>query len=253
MSSAITARGMTAIYDGIMSGLSRLERARHTRQVLIVVSDGGDNASKATLDETLKRVHDSDATIYTVALIDPLMQRTAIRGCCGASRDRPAARRISRAASRMCRRRSSASRKTFATPTRSPTRRRRAAAARPQRRRTVKVYVRSQDGRVAARCGHATATSRRRTRIGNEGARDLARASRSSGCCLASASAASACMPTRPSRRAVSRPSRRRRSSATRKRAAGAGACARGGLVGMLDVPRLQLSTPVIEGDDTAR
>ena len=27
----------------------------------------------------------------------------------------------------------------------------------------------------------------------------------------------------------------------------------RGGLVGMLDVPRLQLSTPVIEGDDTAR
>ena len=29
--------------------------------------------------------------------------------------------------------------------------------------------------------------------------------------------------------------------------------CARGGLVGMLDVPRLRLSTPVIEGDDTAR
>ena len=29
------------------------------------------------------------------------------------------------------------------------------------------------------------------------------------------------------------------------------GAVKQGGLVGMLDVPRLQLSTPVIEGDDT--
>ena len=74
MSAAIVARGMTAIYDGIMSGLSRLERARHTRQVLIVVSDGGDNASKAKLEATLTRVHDSDATIYTVALIDPILK-----------------------------------------------------------------------------------------------------------------------------------------------------------------------------------
>ena len=55
MSAAIVARGMTAIYDGILSGLSRLERARHTRQVLIVVSDGGDNASKAKLETTIKQ------------------------------------------------------------------------------------------------------------------------------------------------------------------------------------------------------
>lgn len=74
MSDAIVARGMTAIYDAIASGLSRLERAKHTRQVLIVVSDGGDNASKVKLDEVLKRVHESDATVYTVALVDPLMR-----------------------------------------------------------------------------------------------------------------------------------------------------------------------------------
>ena len=74
MSQSIVARGMTAIYDGIMSGLNRLQLAKHTRQVLIVVSDGGDNASKATQDQTLKRVHDSDATIYTVALVDPMLR-----------------------------------------------------------------------------------------------------------------------------------------------------------------------------------
>ena len=72
MTQAITARGMTAIYDGILEGLKRVGRGLHTRQVLIVISDGDDNASRATLDEVIKRVHESDATIYTVALIDPL-------------------------------------------------------------------------------------------------------------------------------------------------------------------------------------
>lgn len=74
MADAITARGMTAIYDGIAAGLARLERAKHTRQVLVAISDGGDNASKTKLDEVLKRVHESDATVYTVALVDPLMR-----------------------------------------------------------------------------------------------------------------------------------------------------------------------------------
>jgi VWFA-related protein len=74
MSAAIVARGMTAIYDGITSGLARLERAKHTRQVLIVVSDGDDNASRATLDDTIKRVRDSDATIYTIVLVDRLVK-----------------------------------------------------------------------------------------------------------------------------------------------------------------------------------
>jgi Ca-activated chloride channel family protein len=72
MSRAITARGMTAIYDGILEGLRRVGRGVHTRQVLIVVSDGDDNASRATLDDVTRQVHQSDATIYTVALIDPL-------------------------------------------------------------------------------------------------------------------------------------------------------------------------------------
>lgn len=75
MSAAITARGMTAIYDGILAGLAGLERAKHTRQVLIAVSDGGDNASTATREEALRRVHDSDATVYTVVLTDATRAR----------------------------------------------------------------------------------------------------------------------------------------------------------------------------------
>ncbi len=57
MSSAIVARGMTAIYDAILAGLKRVAGGMHSRQVLIAVSDGDDNASKASRDEVLKQVH----------------------------------------------------------------------------------------------------------------------------------------------------------------------------------------------------
>lgn len=72
MAQAIAARGMTAIYDGILAGLKRVGQGAQPRQVLIVVSDGDDNASAATRKELVRQVHESDATIYTIALIDPL-------------------------------------------------------------------------------------------------------------------------------------------------------------------------------------
>ena len=72
MAQAIGARGMTAIYDGILAGLKRVGEGGQTRQVLIVVSDGDDNASTATRKDVIRQVHESDATIYTIALIDPV-------------------------------------------------------------------------------------------------------------------------------------------------------------------------------------
>ena len=79
MSQAIAARGMTAIYDGILAGLKRLQNGQHSRQVLIVVSDGEDNASAATVEDTIRQVQLSDATIYAVALTDPLIKGGDVR------------------------------------------------------------------------------------------------------------------------------------------------------------------------------
>ena len=146
MSSAIIARGMTAIYDGIMSGLSRLERARHTRQVLIVVSDGDDNASKTTLDNALKRVRDSDATIYTIALDDPLMRdgnprlMRRLARATGGETYRP--RRVDDVPETF--ERISKDIRSAYTLAYVPTK----GAGDADRRRAVKVYVRSPDGRV---------------------------------------------------------------------------------------------------------
>ena len=61
--------GQTALYDAIASGLARLEQSMHSRKVLILLSDGGDNASRrATLDQVLERARLSDVTIYTLGL-----------------------------------------------------------------------------------------------------------------------------------------------------------------------------------------
>jgi Ca-activated chloride channel homolog len=69
---AISARGRTALYDAISTGLAYLKNGSHQRHVLVVVSDGGDNASTATFEQVLKKVEASNTVIYTIGLIDPL-------------------------------------------------------------------------------------------------------------------------------------------------------------------------------------
>jgi VWFA-related protein len=67
----ITARGQTAVYDAISAGLDYLQRGSRERKVLILISDGGDNASRrATREDVIRKAQASNAIIYTVALVD---------------------------------------------------------------------------------------------------------------------------------------------------------------------------------------
>ena len=63
--------GRTALYDAIAEGLAYATHGSRDRRALVVVSDGGDNASRITLGEVKKRAEASDAIIYAVALADP--------------------------------------------------------------------------------------------------------------------------------------------------------------------------------------
>jgi len=63
-------QGRTALYDGLIAALDRMERSTRPRKALILISDGGDNASRSTLDDVLKRARRSDVTIFTVGLFD---------------------------------------------------------------------------------------------------------------------------------------------------------------------------------------
>ena len=62
--------GMTALHDGVDRGLAHLRNGTHDRRALIVVSDGGDNASLRTVDDVVEEARVSGAPIYSVAVFD---------------------------------------------------------------------------------------------------------------------------------------------------------------------------------------
>lgn len=65
-----TARGQTAFFDALSAAMRHLEKGHESRKVLIVVSDGGDNASRTTCDDILDRALRSDIVVYTVGVFD---------------------------------------------------------------------------------------------------------------------------------------------------------------------------------------
>jgi VWFA-related protein len=74
--------GKTALYDAIGFGLLHLRKGVQPKKALIVVSDGGDNASAASESEILSAIRASEATIYTVGLFtedDPDRNPRALR------------------------------------------------------------------------------------------------------------------------------------------------------------------------------
>lgn len=68
----LTAYGRTAFHDALSDALERLGAGRHERRALVILSDGGDNASRSPFEGVLKQVQASNVVIYTVALLDPL-------------------------------------------------------------------------------------------------------------------------------------------------------------------------------------
>jgi VWFA-related protein len=65
-----TARGKTALFDALLTALRHLDRATQARKVLLLVSDGGDNASRARFPEVLDAALRRDVVIYTICLAD---------------------------------------------------------------------------------------------------------------------------------------------------------------------------------------
>ena len=58
--------GMTALHDAVIEGLGRLEESTNQKRVLVVLSDGEDNASHQSESNMLYRAARSSAIIYTI-------------------------------------------------------------------------------------------------------------------------------------------------------------------------------------------
>jgi VWFA-related protein len=68
----VTTRGRTALYDAVDRGLEYAGDGRHDRKVMVIVTDGADNASTATFDDVVKKIKDANVTVYVVAIADPI-------------------------------------------------------------------------------------------------------------------------------------------------------------------------------------
>jgi Ca-activated chloride channel family protein len=69
--SHIESRGGTALYDAVVASADKLVAdAKRPKQVLVLITDGEDNASTLTLDQTIRRVQElSGPVIYTIGLL----------------------------------------------------------------------------------------------------------------------------------------------------------------------------------------
>jgi VWFA-related protein len=65
----IDSRGGTALYDAVYASLDHVKLGNRDKKVLLVITDGEDNASRYTFEELLRYAQKSDAVIYTIGLL----------------------------------------------------------------------------------------------------------------------------------------------------------------------------------------
>ncbi len=69
------AKGRTALFDAIYLGINEMRKAKFSRKVLLVISDGGDNHSRYTEQDIKRIVKEADVQIYSVGIYEPYSNR----------------------------------------------------------------------------------------------------------------------------------------------------------------------------------
>lgn len=65
----IDSRGSTALRDAVIGSLDHLKKGSRDKKVLLLVTDGEDNASHNSLEKTLREIQKTDTVIYTIGLL----------------------------------------------------------------------------------------------------------------------------------------------------------------------------------------
>jgi Ca-activated chloride channel family protein len=63
--------GSTAIYDAVLAALPEFDRRQRQRAAMVIISDGADTASDATVRDVRRQLLRSDAFVYAVAVDTP--------------------------------------------------------------------------------------------------------------------------------------------------------------------------------------
>jgi Ca-activated chloride channel family protein len=66
--SRITPNGGTSLYDAVIEALPLASRGMHQKKALVIISDGNDTSSIATLRDVRDRLQDSEVLVYAVGI-----------------------------------------------------------------------------------------------------------------------------------------------------------------------------------------
>lgn len=67
-----TAKGRTALLDGVYMAMKQMRKARNPRKAILILSDGGDNSSRYTESEVRNAVREADVQIYAIGIFEPM-------------------------------------------------------------------------------------------------------------------------------------------------------------------------------------
>ncbi len=73
----LQARGKTPLYDAIVEAASQLSRRPERRRAILIVSDGADTESRASLDQAVRRAVEAQLALYAVEISDQSVFGTA--------------------------------------------------------------------------------------------------------------------------------------------------------------------------------
>ena len=62
--------GSTALLDAVATAMEEMKSAKYIRKVLVIISDGDDNASRCTVNELKQTVREGDVLIYAIGITD---------------------------------------------------------------------------------------------------------------------------------------------------------------------------------------
>jgi VWFA-related protein len=68
--SSVSASGETALYDAVAVALEAIQKNTFDKKVLLLISDGGDDASKHKFQEVLRMAQTLNVIIYSIGLLD---------------------------------------------------------------------------------------------------------------------------------------------------------------------------------------
>jgi len=69
------AKGRTALIDAIYLGMNEMRKAKYSRKVLLIISDGGDNHSRYSEQDIRRIIKEADVQVYAIGIYEPYSSR----------------------------------------------------------------------------------------------------------------------------------------------------------------------------------